>query len=161
MSILKTIIRRGTYGEKERTAARPSGRDHQGRYSAVHGPFGNRRRKSSRRVPTDASRDPGGAQATLCSHVPEDIPPVWRLARSMDEATGGLRPEEGGAKQEGYGTCRADRSRKTGRRSSSLRSRINERHFLPQRSTSGRCARSRSTGNVALLSGVNYLYWAA
>src|ERR1700674_5350637 len=84
----------GSYGEEERTAARPSGRDYQGRYPAVGRAVRDGCGQSFGCVSPDASRHSGGAQTLVCRHVPEGGPPVWRLAGSMDAIASRLRPEK-------------------------------------------------------------------
>src|ERR1035437_3994162 len=115
-----TPLRGGSRGEKERPTARPPGRDYQGRHPALRRPVRDGRGEILGRVSPDASRYSGGAQAPIRRHVPEAVPPVWRLAGSMDAVTGSLRPQECGAKQEGHGTRCPDRAPKNGWGSSGL-----------------------------------------
>src|SRR5208337_436400 len=115
------------YGEKARATSRPSGRNYQGRYSAVGRVVCDGRGQGSGRIPPDAARHSGGAQATVCRDVPEGGAAVWRLAGRMDAIAGQLRLEKVRTKQEGHGSRRADRAGQGGRRNSRL-------HFLGETS---------------------------
>ena len=87
----------GSYGEKERTAARPPGRDYQG------GIILERFRPSAVTAAAQAlgvSRPMlhgilAGRKPRVRHHVPEGRPPVWQPARSRDAMAGRLQPEDG------------------------------------------------------------------
>src|ERR1039458_3008009 len=69
--------------------------DTNARHPAVCRPVRNGCGESSGRVPPDAPRHTGGAQAPVSRHVPEGVAPVWQHAGILDAVAGSLRPKEG------------------------------------------------------------------